>query len=77
MADVDAINRALGRLACAQPEGEITAVDAARELDRLGLLRDSASRPGLPLRKLLRDGEIVNGYQQSGRWWFIRCGSQS
>jgi hypothetical protein len=38
------------------------------------VLRDSASRPGKPLRDLLRAGLIEYAYQDGGRWWFIRCG---
>lgn len=67
------INAALQRLACAEPVREIRAVDAARELDRMGLLKDSRQRRGLPLRKLLRGGKIEHSYQKDGRWWFIRC----
>lgn len=73
-ASVEQINAALQRLACADPDGLVRAVDAARELDRLGILRDSPERPGLPLRRLLRDGKIRHAYQERGRWWLIRCG---
>jgi hypothetical protein len=66
------INAALQRLAASEPDGTIGAVPAARELDRLGLLKDSHQRPGLPLRNLLRDGHIENAYQENGRWWFIK-----
>src|SRR5690606_31506940 len=52
-ASIDDINRALAAVGCAHPEGRVTAVEAAAELDRLGLLKDSASRPGLPLRNRL------------------------
>jgi hypothetical protein len=71
---LEGINAALQRLACGDPAGEVSAVDAARELDRLGLLKDSRQRPGLPLRKLLRDDRIESAWQKDGRWWFIRCG---
>ena len=67
------INAALQRLACAEPAREIAAVDAARRLDEMGLLKDSRQRPGLPLRRLLRDGAIEHAYQKDGRRWFIRC----
>jgi hypothetical protein len=71
------INAALQQLACATPERQLSAVDAARELDRMGLLPDSRDRPGKPLRDKLRAGEIEHSYQESGRWWFIRCGRAS
>lgn len=70
---LDPINAALQAIACASPAHEVTAVEAARELDRLGLLRDSPARPGLPLRKKLRAGYIQHAYQVGGRFWFIRC----
>ncbi len=37
---------------------DITAVDANKILAQVGLLSDSKDRPGLPLRKLLREGKI-------------------
>jgi hypothetical protein len=54
---------------------EVAAVEAARWLDKAGILRDSRSRPGLPLRERLRVGEIDGADQRPaqryGRW-FIR-----
>jgi hypothetical protein len=67
------INGALQALACAAPEKQISAVDAARALDRLGLLADSPSRRGKPLRDMLRAGRIEHAYQNGARW-FIRGG---
>lgn len=55
---------------------EIRAVEAARWLDAVGLLRDSQARPGLPLRDRCRDGRIVGAEQrpsQEGGRWFIRA----
>lgn len=50
----------------------ITATEAAQVLDTAGLLRDSRHRPGLPLRRLLRDRQIPHAYQDPpgpyGRW---------
>ena len=65
------INAALEALASAQPDGEIDAVSGGVELERLGLLADSASRPGKPLRDLLRAGHIVGAYQDGSRRWHI------
>lgn len=47
-----------------------TAVEAAAILDRLGILKDSTSRRGLPLRNKLRAGEIPHAYQ-IGVYWHI------
>jgi hypothetical protein len=50
---------------------EVPAVEAARWLDRAGLLRDSPIRPGLPLRNLLRVGLITGQRQEPNHRWFI------
>jgi hypothetical protein len=49
----------------------VTAVDAAIWLDRAGVLKDSSTRPGLPLRNLLRTGIIVGKRQEPNGRWFI------
>jgi len=56
--------------------GEVSAVEAAAWLDEQGLLSDSPSRPGLPLRKLLRAGQLRSGEQRPpqrhGDWFIVR-----
>jgi hypothetical protein len=76
IASVVEINAALQRFACGDPRQEVTAVEAAAALDRLGVLHDSPDRPGLPLRRLLREGRIEHARQDGGRWWFIECGGR-
>jgi len=49
----------------------ITPVEIARELERAGILKDSKSRPGLPLRNLLRQGSIENARQDESNRWHI------
>jgi hypothetical protein len=60
---------------------EVAAVEAALWLDAAGLLPDSRSRPGLPLRKLLREGNIRQAEQRpaapNGRWFIVRERSSS
>lgn len=55
---------------------DVSAVEAAKWLDRAGLLTDSRSRPGRNLRSLLRDGKIPNAEQRPpqpyGNWFIIR-----
>ena len=55
---------------------EVAAIPAARWLAEAGLLRESSARPGLPLRRLLRAGQILGGDQRpdrpQGRWWIRR-----
>jgi hypothetical protein len=56
----------------------VTAVEAARWLATAGLLRDSISRPGKPLRDLLRRGAFAGQRQELNSKWFIcRAGRQS
>jgi excisionase family DNA binding protein len=56
---------------------EVPAVEAACWLDDAGLLNDSGARPGLPLRNLLREGQIVGADQRParrhGRWFITRA----
>lgn len=70
---LEEINRALQAIACRHSDREVSAVEAAQELDHLGLLRDSPTRRGKPLRDLLRAGSIDHARQEGGRWWFIQC----
>ena len=54
---------------------EVPAVEAARWLHQAHLLNDAPSRPGLPLRNLLRAGRIAGAEQRPPRRygrWFIR-----
>lgn len=51
---------------------EVTAVQAAEWLHEANILRDSSTRRGLPLRRLLRNGEIANSIQRNSRWFIIR-----
>jgi hypothetical protein len=49
----------------------VAAVEAARWLDYAGMLKDSATRPGLPLRDMLRAGKIAGQRQEMNGRWFI------
>jgi hypothetical protein len=52
---------------------KVTAVSAAAWLDAVGILRDSKTRPGKPLRDLLRAGKILGQIQlRNGRWYITR-----
>ena len=55
---------------------EVAAVEAARWLDAAHMLTDSPSRPGLPLRNMLRNGEVACAEQRPaqryGRWFIVR-----
>ena len=49
---------------------KLSAVEAAELLDKVGILKDSVSRKGKPLRDILRAGLIPHAYQV-GTLWFI------
>ena len=40
-------------------------------LNKTGLLKDSATRPGKPSRDLLRSKQIVGQRQEANKRWFI------
>ena len=54
----------------------LTAVEAGDLLDKAGILKDSVSRKGKPLRDKLRAGLIPHAYQ-IGTNWFIPLSKQS
>jgi hypothetical protein len=65
------INELLQRELQRRSLSAVTAVAAAKWLDRAGLLADSKDRPGRGLRELLRGGRIVGARQEMNRRWFI------
>jgi hypothetical protein len=76
MATIAEINRFLAQKIVDENITEIDAVSAARWLDKAGLLKDSAHRLGLPLRKHLRAGKINGAYQYPNHRWVIRRSSK-
>ncbi|HEX8230562.1 MAG TPA: hypothetical protein VF826_14785 [Chloroflexia bacterium] len=74
MPDIAAINRHLQEQLEIRGLDSVPAVEAAKWLDDAGLLRDR--KEGLPLRDLLRDGEVLGGRQEPpqpyGRWFIDR-----
>ena len=50
---------------------EVTANEAAKWLDKAGLLKDSPTRHGKPLRILLRAEKIIGQRQETNHRWFI------
>ena len=71
MSDNVTINKHIQDMLNKKGLDEVSAVEAAKWLDEVGILNDSTSRPGLPLRKRLRDGKIRNAEHRNGRFWFI------
>lgn len=52
-----------------------TPVEVNPYLEEIGLLKDSPDRRGLPLRRLLRAGEIPHAYQIGNKWEIPRSGT--
>ena len=75
--EVRAINEFLQSRLRELGRDEVPAVEAARWLDTSGQLADSARTPGLPLRNLLRAGQITGAEQRParrhGRWFITRA----
>ena len=59
------IERTVGKNGC------VTAVEAGEELDKLGILKDSKTSKGMPLRKILRAGKLPQAKQDDGKHWYI------
>ncbi len=53
-------------------QDKILLKEAARVLDELGILRDSSSSPGFPLRRLAQKNLIAGAYKEKGKWYIKR-----
>lgn len=73
MSNIDEINQFLQAQLERAGRNSVGAVEASEWLDEVGLLRNSRSRSGKPLRDLLRSGMLVGQRQESNRRWFIDC----
>lgn len=73
MANIDQIIRFIDEYLEKNRMSEITPVEANKQLEKAGILRDSEHRPGLPLRNLLRADKIPHAYQDGGKYarWHI------
>lgn len=69
--NIDTINDYIQQQLRIRGMHSVRAVEAARWLEEASLLRDSPHRPGLPLRNLLRGGDILGRRQEPNRRWFI------
>lgn len=50
----------------------LPAAEASRLLNEAGLLADDPSKPGEPMRRVLRDGGIPHAHKVQGRWFIPR-----
>ena len=71
MLDIEKIISVIDEYLEANKKDYIGAVEANEVLTKKGLLRNSQSRPGKPLRDLLRKGLIPQAYQDKGSKWVI------
>jgi hypothetical protein len=70
MADMNKIVNALDKYLSKHGRKNMAPPEANQWLERKGLLVDSKTKPGLPLRKLLRAGKLPHAYKV-GWYWFI------
>ena len=76
MKRIDAIIAAIDDFLVKTKQEFTTPVEINKYLERIGLLNDSSDRPGLPLRKLLRAGEISHAYQVGTNWRIPHSGNK-
>lgn len=68
MADINRIIDAIDEFLERNHQKTTTPVEINPILELKGLLNDSSSRPGLPIRKILRNGQIPHAYQIGVNW---------
>lgn len=67
MNKIPQINQLIQAVLRIKKQDSVTAIEAAKWLDVIQLLKDSDSRPGLLLRNLLRSGQIRGQRQESNK----------
>ncbi len=77
MADVEKIIKAIDEFLERKHQKTTTPIEINPYLEAKGLLNDSLSRPGLPIRKILRDGKIPHAYQIGVNWQIPHTGKTS
>lgn len=77
MADINRIIEALDKFLEDKNKPFTTLVEITPYLESKGLLKDSKTRPGLPIRRLLRKGKIPHCYQIGTNWIIPHSGNRS
>lgn len=77
MADVEKIIKAIDEFLERKHQKTTTPVEINPYLEKEGLLNDSASRPGKPIRDILRKGKIPHAYQIGVNWFIPHSGNSS
>lgn len=74
MADIKKIIKTIDEFLERKNQETTTPVEINPYLETKKLLKDSSSRPGLPIRRLLRDKKIPHAYQVNGKWQIPHSG---
>jgi len=77
MTDIKEIIAAIDEFLERKQQETTTPVEINPYLEKLGLLKNSNSRNGKPIREKLRDGEIPYAYQISTKWFIPHSGNTS
>lgn len=67
MTDIRALIRHIDAYLEKEGKESIAPVEANEILEKAGILKDSKSRRGLPLRNLLRAGQLPHAFQLGGK----------
>jgi hypothetical protein len=74
MADIKVIIAAIDKFLERKQQETTTPIEINPYLEKLGLLRNSNSRNGKPIREILRDGKIPHAYQIGTNWFIPHSG---
>lgn len=77
MSDIESIINAIDEFLCRKHQKTTTPVEINPYLEKEGLLNDSVSRPGKPIREILRKGKIRHAYQIGVNWFIPHSGNSS
>lgn len=77
MANIERIINAIDEFLERKHQKTTTPVEINPYLEKEGLLNDSASRPGKPIREILRKGKIPHAYQIGVNWFIPHSGNSS
>jgi hypothetical protein len=69
MTEIDRIIYEIDEFLETRNQKTTTPVEINTYLERKGILKDSPTRPGKPIREILRRGEIPHAYQNGVKWF--------
>jgi hypothetical protein len=77
MVEISRIIKVIDKFLEIKHQDTTTPVEINPYLEKKGLLNDSASRPGKPIREILRKGKIPHAYQIGVNWYIPHSGNNS